>query len=249
MPRYDNLFRLKNIVNKKKKVIIMPTWRMNIKGTKDIKTYESMHSDKFFFTEFFEYYNTLINDENLLLIMEKYNYTGELCLHPFFESQWIDFNQNKIFSIKEKCNFPKLLLEASLLITDYSSVFFDFGYLKKPIIYTHFDYQIYRSTHYHQGYFDYKKDGFGPICRDIQCTINETIFEILNNCILRKKYLKRIEKFFTFSDEKNSERIFEEIIKNKNLIIDNEKNHNYIFFFFIIFSAFYKIKNFFFKIY
>ena len=242
MPRYDNLYRLKNTVSKQNKIIIMPTWRMNIKGTKNLKTYESIHSNKFVFTEFFEYYNALINDKNLLLIMEKYNYTGELCLHPFFESQWIDFNQNKIFSIKERCDFQKLLLEASLLITDYSSTFFDFGYLKKPIIYAHFDYEIYRSSHYHQGYFDYKKDGFGPICRDIKCTIDETIFEIENSCILRKKYLKRIEKFFTFSDEKNSERIFMEIIKNKNLIIENENNPNYIFLCFIIFSAFYKVK-------
>jgi hypothetical protein len=109
-------------------------------------------------------------------------------------------------------------------------------------IYTHFDYDVYRNTHYNQGYFDYKNDGFGPICRDIQCTINETIFEILNNCILRKKYLKRIEKFFTFFDEKNSERILTEIIKNKNLIIENENHPNYFFFTFIIFSVFYKIK-------
>jgi CDP-glycerol glycerophosphotransferase (TagB/SpsB family) len=66
--------------------------------------------------------------------MEKYDYTGILCLHPYFSKHWIDFKQNKIFSVLSECNYQKLLLKSSLLITDYSSIFFDFGYLNKPVI-------------------------------------------------------------------------------------------------------------------
>ena len=214
LPRYDYLYRLKNIVNKKKKIIIIPTWRINIKGTVDQITYKSIHSDIFVFTEFFKFYNNLINDAELLLYMNKYNYTGIFCLHPCFSAQWIDFNQNKYFSVFEKCDYQKFLLEGSLLITDYSSIFFDFGYLRKPIIYTHFDYEEYRNNHYQKGYFNYIKDGFGPVCKDIKSCIEEIIYEIKNNCNLRSKYLRRINKFFTFSDENNCERIFQKITKN-----------------------------------
>ena len=156
--------------------------------------------------------------------MRIYNYTGILCLSPFFESQWIDFQKNILFSINNYCNYQELLLKSSLLITDYSNLFFDFGYLKKPIIYTHFDYEDYRNNHHEEGYFDYNKLGFGPICKDIQCTNNEIIYELKNNCILRKKYLKRINNYFAYFDDNNSKRVFQEISKPKQKV---EKKGNY----------------------
>ena len=62
--------------------------------------------------------------------MKNFNYSGAFCLHPCFSSQWIDFNQNEFFSVNEHCNYQELLLTGSLLITDYSSIFFDFAYLR-----------------------------------------------------------------------------------------------------------------------
>lgn len=217
LPRYDHLFRLNKIKKKKQIILIIPTWRMNIKGTVNVITYESIHSDSFKFTFFFNFYNNLINDERLISVMKKFNYTGIFCLHPSFSSQYIDFTRNKIFSIMSKCNYQKYLIDASLLVTDYSSIFFDFAFLRKPVLYAHFDYEEYRKNHYPEGYFDYEKDGFGPVSYDLKSTIDEIINEIENNCFLRKKYLKRINKFFTFSDEHNNDRLYKEIINNKKL--------------------------------
>ena len=215
---------------------------MNIQGTKDLITYESIHSDTFIYTDYFKFYNDLINDPKLLFQMSKYNYTGIFCLHPCFSAQWVDFNQNNIFSVLDKCDYQKLLLESSLLITDYSSIFFDFAYLRKPIIYSHFDYEEYRDNHYQKGYFDYRTDGFGPICKHINCTVDEIIFEIKNNCNLTKKYLRRINKFFTFSDDNNSKRIFDIIRRNEAKEIKSSKYPLFIIFFIILLSFLLKFK-------
>jgi len=216
--KYDIFEKIKKNINIKKQIIIIPTWRFNIKGTIDLITYKSIYSETFTSTNYFHFYNKLINDQKLLLFMDKYNYKGIFCLHPCFSAQWVDFQQNNYFLIEEKCNYQEFLLESSLLITDYSSIFFDFGYLRKPVIYSHFDYEKYRKSHYREGYFDYKYDGFGPVCFNINCTINEIIYEIKNNCFLRVKYLKRIKKFFSFLDQNNCERVFNEIIKKKKNI-------------------------------
>ena len=77
-PRYDNLYRLNKIKRREKLVLIAPTWRTNIKGTINLITYESIHSDTFKFTNFFNFYNNLINDE--LLISVKKN----LIIQEFF---------------------------------------------------------------------------------------------------------------------------------------------------------------------
>ena len=230
LPRYDVLQKLKITTEKERKIIIIPTWRMYIKGTLDIISYKSIHSDTFKFTDYFKFYNDLINDKYLLEIMKNFNYSGIFCLHPCFSSQWIDFNQNEIFYVWNQCNYQELLLKGSLLITDYSSIFFDFAYLKKPIIYSHFDYIEYRKYHYQKGYFDYKKDGFGKVCDNIKCTVDEIVYEIQNNCFLKNKYLRRINKFFTFSDENNSKRIFDKILNKKS------KRPNYYLFYFLYFS-------------
>ena len=224
MPRYDNLQKRKYI-NQKKVIMIAPTWRKNIQGVLDILSFESKYSDIFKYTEYFKFYNNLINDKRLIFIMGKYNFKGLFCLHPLYENQWIDFKQNEIFSVIKKCDYQSLLLEASLLITDYSSIFFDFGYLEKPIIYAHFDYTL---------------DGFGAICKDINCVINEILFEIENNFILKKKYEKRIKKFFAFSDCNNCKRIFERIINKKE--VKSEYNILYVILFLFLFKIFQIIK-------
>ena len=183
----------------------MPSWSSFIKSLIN----ENIYLNNFKNTKFFNFYNNLINDENLNKVMKSYNYTGVFCLHQYFEAQLKDFTKNTQFLARDDCNYQELLLKGSLLITDYSSVFFDFEYLKKPIVYTHFDYE--------EKYFNYERDGFGPVYSTIATTVNSIISSIKNNCKLEIKYLKRINSFFTFTDEHNNDRIYRQIIKRSNL--------------------------------
>ena len=195
----------------------MPTWRKYIKGNRESLLYRNNYSYTFKNTEYFHFYNSLINDYRLIKIMNLYNYTGILCLHEYFGAQWEDFQGNQLFQIKNSCNYKELLIKGSLLITDYSNIFFDFAYLKKPVIYTHFDYKEYRLNHYEEGYFNYKRDGFGIICHNFNNTSNAIIKEIENGCKIKNKYLRRIKEFFTFFDEHNNDRLFEQMIKKSNI--------------------------------
>ena len=243
LPRFDNLKELKNIIKKEKIIIIFPTWRSYLKGTIDLMSHKNIKSAYFINTTYFEFYNNLINDKELHFIMKKYEYKGILCLHQNFAAQKIYFNKSEFFDIKDKCNNQEILVKASLLITDYSSIFFDFGYIETPIIYTHFDYGEYRKKQYKSGYFDYKNNGFGPICFNISCTITTIKKEFENKCKLGNKYLKRINHFFTFTDQKNNYRVYNAIIndKNKNEIINNRFIFHYILIYLIL-VLFIKIK-------
>ena len=188
---------------------------MFFKGISKPITYESIYSNDFINTDFFKFYNNLINSQKLLDAMKKYNYTGIFCLHPSFSEQWRDFKNNSMFSINEKCDYKSLLTKTSLLITDYSSVFFDFAYMQKPIIYTQFDFEVYRKNHYKAGYFNYNLNGFGPVCFDLETCIDYIIAQIKGKCKIEKKYLKRIKKFFAFFDRNNNDRIYN-AIKNES---------------------------------
>ena len=227
LPRFDNIQKLKTIIKKEKLILIFPTWRMDLKSAFDSNTHESIYTLSFKSTNYFKFYNNLINDEQLLINMKDLDYKGILCIHPYFSKQWKDFKQNEIFSVKEFCDYQDILLKASLLITDYSSIFFDFAYLQKPIIYSQFDYKDYRKNHYQKSYFEYKKDGFGKVCFDFNCTIKEIIIKMKSNCLIENKYLKRIRRFFKYKDDKNSERLYLTLINkyypynNDNIIFNN----------------------------
>ena len=244
MPRFDKLENYrKSWISKynNKIILIIPTWRKYIKGNIDSLFFGEIYSDTFKYTLFFQFYNNLINDQRLIKAMLSYNYTGIFCLHHYFAAQWIDFNKNEQFIVKEECNYQELIEKSSLLITDYSSIFFDFAYLKKPIIYYQFDYHQYRSSQYPEGYFNYKRDGFGPVYSNINNVVNSIITLIKSNCTIKQEYLDRMIEFFTFSDENNSERLYKQLINKSNIKIYNFSLLCYSLFLFIIFIIF-KIK-------
>ena len=223
LSRFDHFPKEENMDKTEKKIIIIPTLRLYIKGNVDKITYESIYSEIFIKTDYFKFYNSLINSPILLEIMERYNYTGIFCLHPSYIEQWKDFKNNSVFSIKKSFEYPNLLINSSLLITDYSSIFFDFSYIKKPIIYAHFDYEKYRNLQYQKGYFDYRLNGFGPVCIDLENCIETIVNTIKTGCKLEIKYLKGIKKFFRFFDNHNNDRIYNAI---RNSPYDDEINKN-----------------------
>ena len=103
--------------------------------------------------------------------------------------------------------------ESALLVTDHSSVFFDFAYMRKPLLFFQFDNDEYYASHYQKGYFDFERDGFGKVSYTAPDLVDSLIESIENGVVLTEEYNKRIDRFFPLYDCKNCERIYDEIVK------------------------------------
>lgn len=210
--RFDDLY-----IDTRKEILILPTWRKSIKESYDINT-TSVYFDGFKETEYFKYYNGLINNERLLEAMRKHGYTGLFCIHPIHMKQTVDFTGNDVFKINDGyIDYNEVFAHSALMITDYSSVLFDFAYLRKPVVYTHFDKEdFFAGQIYDEGYFSYENDGFGPVCYDLETTVDAIISAIERDCENEQKYLERIDNFYAYSDKDNCKRIYEALKKQDN---------------------------------
>lgn len=215
MPRYDTLLKKQKIYKPKKQIMLSLTWRNSLSSPVDKKTGERFYNPDFKKSDYFKFINNLLNDKKLLEALEKYNYKIKFIPHPNVLSQLKDFDRNKYIEIEEKSiNYQKEFCENKILITDYSSVFFDFGYLMKPSIYFHDKNEdFFQGQVYQKGYWNYDTMSFGPLFNDYDNFIEELINIIKKDGALENKYKKVIEKTFKFRDDKNCERVYEEIIK------------------------------------
>ena len=100
------------------------------------------------------------------------------------------------------------------MITDYSGVGFDFAYMYKPLIYFQFDQNEYYSGHYIRSEkYSIEEEGLGMVVTSEDELIQQITQIIKRNFMIEDIYKKRIDEFFTFHDNKNSERIFNAVIK------------------------------------
>lgn len=212
MPRFDERYS-----NEKKNILIFLTWRKylvpnaNKNGTRD---YNENFKDS-------DYYNAIINvlnSQKLATLTEKYGYKIQLYLHPELQWQLPDFvnkkYENSVEILPANSNFNKMIAEASMVITDFSSIHFDFAYLRKPVIYYQFDKEEFLNKHTADDiWFDYEKMGFGPVVNSQEKLEKEikTYLEIgMKNS---QKYLDRIHKTFPYFDKNSSRRVYEAVIE------------------------------------
>lgn len=210
LPRYDLLDSVP-----KNKLMLAPTWRQNLlpeerHGKSGIREYSSTFKD----TEYFKFYNALMNDKRVIKVLKNAGMAGELYLHPAFSRQARDFQGNEVFRVKKlPYNYKKAFRESDILITDYSSVAFDFAYLRKPIIYSQFDSGSLHENHIsNQGYFSYENNGFGEVVYDYESTINLIVDTIKHSSVMSQKYAARVDSFFAFNDRNNCQRVYNAII-------------------------------------
>ncbi len=198
-----------------KTVIVAPTWRHNLATRVNQKHGGRGYNNAFRDSEFFNFYNNLINDPRILSKMAEKGYKGVLQLHPYMAAQSTDFQLPEVFSFSDSnTSFKERFKDCAILITDYSSVATDYAYLGCPVIYSQFDKDTFYENHtYKAGFFDYEKDGFGPVCYDYESTVESIIKAMDNECVMTEEYLERRNRFFAFFDGRNCERIYNEILR------------------------------------
>ena len=111
--------------------------------------------------------------------------------------------------------YRDIFAKSSMVVTDYSSVAFDFAYLQKPVLYSQFDVDtFFNGGHmYTKGYFDYERDGLGEVTYDLDSTVDTIIEYMKSGCRLKEKYADRIRKFYAYHDKNNCERVYKKILQ------------------------------------
>ena len=197
--RFDNLSRGNNPSNE---ILVMPTWR----GA------GYPQGERFYETAFYRHFQSMLENPRLLSLLEKQDL--RLVFYPHIELQkeldkFRSPSDRIILASWRDYDVQTLLMRCSLLITDYSSVFFDVGYMKKPVIYYQFDVEEFRKVHYQKGYFSYEKHGFGPVVKTEEALV-DAVYECAGNGFrIQQEYLNRLEAFYPVRDELNCERTYQ----------------------------------------
>lgn len=191
-----------------KKIVLMPTWRL----------YLSQNSNTVFTeTEYYKAYQDLINSPRLTKFLTENMI--KLVFYPHHEMRKYvnDFHTEcsaiEVVYRDETYDIQELLKESALLITDYSSVHFDFAYMGKPVLYYQFDREEFWKKQYMKTDFDAKTDGFGPVAYDLH-QLEENLKESFAiGFKLEGEYEQRMKAFYVLRDEHNCDRVYEEITK------------------------------------
>ena len=192
-------------------ILIMPTWREWIADEDHrLEAYEGTRVIQD--TQYFRTWIDFISDSRIKTISERYNVKFVFFPHRNMQrylQYFPDSNEYIEVAGADKYGVQELMKQASMMVTDYSSVFFDMVYMKKPVIYYQFDYDQFRKGQYQEGYFDYKNNPFGKSLQDKCEVFNEIENIIQNNFCVGKNYLTEHSIYFPLFDADNCKRVYE----------------------------------------
>ncbi|MDO5055542.1 MAG: CDP-glycerol glycerophosphotransferase family protein, partial [Pasteurella oralis] len=204
LPRHDLLLEKDKSISTSKNILVMPTWRTWLNGM-DIKE-----------TSYFENWNNFLMSEKLHQLLKKHGYRLIFAPHKevndrkhlFFTNEYIHVWDDSSESMQD------LFAKSEIMITDYSSVAFEMGFLGKLVFYFQFDSDAFFSKHYQKGYFDFVEDGFGPVSHNI----NDLYLDLESYFKDKKKFKKSYKGRMSIFDNKGKNS--NEIIYNKVMLLN-----------------------------
>ncbi|MCU9599724.1 CDP-glycerol glycerophosphotransferase family protein [Caldibacillus kokeshiiformis] len=123
----------------------------------------------------------------------------------------IDVSEYKgfAFDFSHHEDIRELYMVSDLLITDYSSVFFDYANLKRPMIFFVYDIEDYRDR-LRGFYFDFEEKAPGPLVKTTEEVIEE-INKLEKNKRLPRNFDEFYETFCSWEDGNATKRVVETV--------------------------------------
>lgn len=204
LPRYDALYPSPH----SRTVLFMPTWRRYL--VPKLFADDTHAQIPFAGSTYEQFLTSLLTSPRLQEILERYDYRFLFLPHynvaEFFDDLPV---RDARIALADTANqtFTELLTSCDLFVTDYSSVHFDVAYVGTPIIYAQFDREEYLSGHASISWFDFGRDGFGPVATTVEATLDAIEAALDRGCSPDPQYLDRVERAFTYRDHNNCARV------------------------------------------
>ena len=199
LPRFDSLLG-ESVEPRRGQVVVMPTWRDWIRD-----------EEGFLASEYFQQWHQVLSSDDFARVVRENGLDVKLYLHTNmqrFAHHFEDLPVTVIFPGEE--DVQRLMQESQLLITDYSSVAFDFSFLGRPVIYFQFDRGRFLGRNGSHLDLDAELPGY------IEFTANDVV-ERLRSCAASgfeqtEELRARSRSFMTHRDTRNCERVFKAVI-------------------------------------
>ncbi len=165
-------------------------------------TFRDNYSSVIPFTSKIEQLNDYLAENRYVLFVKK---------HPYENVLQVPDNLSNIKDVSfEIDDIQEMLPFVDVLITDYSSTFFDFILTNKPVIYYSYDLDKYIDN-CRGMYYDYYSELSGPFAKN-----EDELIDLIKNIDVwsrnddyLEKYQKQVEKFNKFRDGNSSERLLD----------------------------------------
>jgi len=196
----ENINQIKQKLNlpmDKKLVLYAPTWRDD--------EFFSRGNYKFTLKLDLEKLQNELGDEYIVLLRTHYHIANELDVSEY---------EGFVYDFSLYDDIAELYLVSDVLITDYSSVFFDYANLKRPMLFFTYDIEKYRDE-LRGMYLDMEKDLPGPLLMTTKEVIHalKNIKEVSNE--YAQKYDEFYDRFCKWEDGNASEKTVEIVFNNK----------------------------------
>ncbi|WP_346923726.1 CDP-glycerol glycerophosphotransferase family protein [Rothia sp. (in: high G+C Gram-positive bacteria)] len=217
LARYDKLYQLAQAKTPKgtspHTLFIMPTWRQSLRDAMQEAETETQRLQVLTGSDFYKAWWSFLESPELQRKIESEELKVQFMVHPGFGSMLSDVNLPKgvEFLLPSESSFQELIVDADLFLTDYSSLAFDCAYIGTPVAYYQFDREtMFAGGHtYRQGYFDYYRDGLGPVLENHESALEWVNDTLLNDCRNEDRYEFRRRQTYRYLDGNNCARTTE----------------------------------------
>ena len=197
----DDIARIKNELNldpNKKLVLYAPTWR----DDEFVKAHEFTAQLRLDLAELEDRFG----DDVVFLIRTHYMIANSLDLTQF----------GNAVNVSDYQDISELYLISDVLVTDYSSVMFDYSILRRPIIFYTYDLEQYAGT-IRGFYFDFTEAAPGKLVKTTTAVGDELEDIFTNGWEPDQQYIDFTERFDEWMDGKASERVVAELFERDNM--------------------------------
>ncbi|MGY1708098.1 CDP-glycerol:glycerophosphate glycerophosphotransferase [Geodermatophilus sp. SYSU D00758] len=218
-PRHDRLIKMSDKVSGSHvdQILVMPTWRHSLTESMPDGLSAEQRLEVFLSSDYARHWLAFLQSEELAEIARRHGARIALLPHPHPGMAGLLRGAGvpeyvQLLDWKD-IDFQDVLVRSLVFITDYTSAAFDAALLRKPVLYYQFDRtQFFGGGHqWRRGYFDYDRDGFGPIALSHDDAIAGVEKIAANDFGLEAEFAQRMDSTFDEVDGNACYRVFKAI--------------------------------------